>query len=193
MARTKRVARQTARTEQEEVATFKPREMAQPPNSIKCPKCDRRFSNNSNLARHERQTHGKAVFKYPCPVTPSRMFARRDDLRNHYRQKHPEADIEEIDDFAAMEVRGIVHKPTSSAKRSGAEESSGAANSAKKLRQTKTTVTVPNLEDGERSAAILDPEKIEQVAPGSSTRLMKIEEKVTIERGYIFEKTYLVI
>ena len=169
------------------MATFNPREMAQPPNSIKCPKCDRRFSNNSNLARHERQTHGEAVFKYPCPVTPSRMFVRRDDLRNHYRQKHPEADIEDIDDVAAMEVPLIVHKPTSSAKRSGAEESGGAANRAKKLRHTKTTVTVPNLEDGELSTAILNPDKIEQVAPGSSTRRMKIVEKVTIEREYIFE------
>ena len=56
-------------------------------------------------------------------------------------------------------------QPTSSAKRSGAEESSGAANSAKKLRQTKTTVTVPNLEEGVLSAAILGPDKIKQVAP----------------------------
>ena len=184
MARTKRVTRQAARTEQGEVATFNPREMEQPPNGIECPRCDRRFSNNSNLTRHEKQTHGEAVFKYPCPVTPSRMFARREDLRNHYKQKHPEADVEEIDDVVAVEVPRIAPKPTASNKRSGAEGSGGAA---KKPWTTTATVTFPNPDEGEHSAAVLGPAKIKQVAPGSSGRLQKIVEKVTIEREYIFE------
>lgn len=101
MVRTKQTLRSNAGYP---VAHFEPKEDAIMPNSLKCAKCDRRFSNPSNLKRHEKQTHGEALFKFPCPVSPARKYVRKADLRDHFKIKHPEADIDEVDDVEPVEV-----------------------------------------------------------------------------------------
>ena len=169
-----------------EIARFEPREIATPPNIMQCSKCEKCFSSSSNLRRHEKQICGTSVFKYACPLSPTRQYARRANLRDHFREKHPEADEEEIDLIEPVETTKEQPK-NASVKRPAGETTSSSLSPEKVKGQRPTTVEVVSVEG--HSSGLPTPAKMEQVAPGAGRRLTKVVEtvKITVERVYTFE------
>lgn len=203
MVRTKQTTASGAQAalRQGELARFEPRNEAIPPNAHQCGTCDRRFSNQGNLKRHEKQTHGQALFKYPCPVSPQRCYGQRSDLREHYRVQHPEADIEEVDEVVVIEVP----RPTPSTPRQPIafedddedderiEASTAAASDAgtkakrRKTKHVQNAKTTQESGHSSSSSAGLEPlssSQIQTLAPGSTLKL--IRETIKIEREYQF-------
>lgn len=187
MVRTKQTtpSRGSNRPNQGEVAYFEPRENAAPPNQVKCSQCDRCFSNISNLKRHERQTHGEALFKYPCPQTPTRSFVRRHDLRIHYQAQHPDQDQDEIDEVDPVETPKVQQKRASS---EDVGESSAGSNPPKKKKEIKVKSN-PEAVSSESGcgSGVLSTSELNKF-DGAAGRLIKIEETVKIERVYYFER-----
>ena len=176
-----------------EPATFEPREFARMPNMYACRRCDRRFSNISNLNRHERQTHGTQLFKYPCPASPGRSYARRCDLREHYRIHHPEADLEEIDEVEAVEIPKETLMPTTP----GESSASAPGGPRKKVKTKVTTTKTSNPAHDDTSTdntsnnvglGPLSSGQLNAISSGSGNRLVLIKEKITIEREYQFQQ-----
>ena len=104
--------------------------------------------------------HGTSVFKYACPLSPTRQYARRANLRDHFREKHPE----EIDLIEPVETTKEQPK-NASVKRPAGETTSSSSSPEKVKRQRSTTVEVVSVEG--HSSGLLTPAKMEQVAPGS--------------------------
>lgn len=179
-----------------ESAVFEPRTSAVAPNIFQCSKCERRYSNVSNLNRHEKQMHGPQLFKFPCPASPARSYNRRSDLREHYRVQHPDADIEEIDDIEPVEIprEAVVKRPAPDVYYVSEEHTS--IGPTKKKPKNKSTSSGSNPECGDtagsssRSAGLepMSTSQLNAIASGAGNRLMKITEKIIIEREYQFQQ-----
>lgn len=195
MVRTKQTTSSNvqAQTRQGDIARFEPRDLAIAPNAYPCGTCDRCFSNMGNLRRHEKQTHGQALYKYPCPASPQRVYSRRSDLREHFRMQHPEADVEEVDDVDVIEVP----REVTSAKRSlGTEEEdevtetgvlSETVDPKKKRSKQKTQDSKAGCSSDTNGSIGLGPipvSHLQAIAPASKLTLIK--ETIKIEREYKF-------
>lgn len=161
MVRTKMTTRVNPSTRpQGEVAVFDPRNEATAPNIFQCERCDRRFAQRRNLTRHERNFHGEGTYRFQCPLSPRRVYTRRSDLRRHYLDRHPEADVEEVDEADMVEIL------PESGDGSGEPFQEEAQTGTKRKESTTTTTT------GESDGKVSSPEKKKKKTPTATKTRM---------------------
>ena len=93
-------------------------------------------------------------------MSPRRLYTRRSDLRRHYLDRHPEADVEEVDEADMVEIL------PESGDGSGEPSQEKAQTGTKRKESTTTTTT------GESDGKVSSPEKKKKKTPTATKTRM---------------------